>query len=1225
MSTLQHRLSEFLECELLHSLGAYRGAHSKLVELERKLRDDAELSGEQPAAYLAELVTIMREYNHELDHHHDAATPDPHADDARGPTALAPRHPAPMRFPLSGPTRYDDDGDRDEHADVTSDQSLTWIPEVYATAIEALDQAAAASAAGRNEAGESAKPAEPSSLGMFAAALLHNRTEISAARGSGGAESIENRKARFERRREFAEEHEIPSRQFARSLGGFERGGGSDHEKVATTIIHSHLRAQHRRPLSAFILRALVDAHLTMHEVEAYHSVPLREALRQVLAPSRRAEIMLNRTIAINTFVMVAARTTPWVFAEDEDERRQIVEQYDHSWQNIVPARTMWISTQISLLALHRRAYAHALLGKKASAYKDYHKLQHTVRDTARRLRGAPIHVEGALEFLESLDALADQHIGELYRSDRDHRNAQTHFERAFDRLVRLRRDQGQVVILNSRWFVQLQLGLGKSAYELGEHKACMAWYLETWRSLLELIADDSAGEVNDEPIVAALTWLERVVNEPAIHKRDVIAKLAPVVEQIEASHIDPRFTALASEILIRLGHLLFILNLVDGPEAARPAGSRDADNLALRCVRRGALLDPLGTLGVADLLKLEYREILAEAERHDGKKGKKRKGKKAKQARRAGRGAEYARLADQWPGGASPTETLSRGIEYVLLEELRAVMRTCPESSVDAKIARGLMHSLFMHTDSIEARKSQTHEYLVRARTEANIPDQCAAPAIEFACLRRYSSALPILPRPEAFRAHGGGYFLRVLPQTTSGGLGSLGIAVDPGTSFVECLYRADYSPADIDVIVVTHNHVDHASSFEPLLALLHERSKLLERDPDQRRLVIVGNESMRARWTMADPPKGKNGTTYYRFYSLDDEREMRKLERRLNKRVARASEGRAQVTFRALTSKVDEDGRGHSDLSGNASSGFLLTLRDRSTANGDVSLPRSVAFTSDLPSITEKTKWPKVWKRAFEADVLVCHVSSVPLSELRQMAQLDLSKKARASYPHLHEDVSFVLGAWEALNKSDEVGASAVASRLKYAFWLGRDNAGNEDSLIDPVGEGGLGTKAVATGHPYLGGLLVLARAFARCDELRPDGSPRLFVVGELSEELGSFRPKIAHQLNEHLWPLVDPSGQPRAPKSRAVTGDLGLTVLVSGEEHTSERYVGLLCSACALDNDTAPRERFHKPTEIVEVCVKGENEGIFYNCDAHAPVKDTDDPTFLEKLERYDVFGR
>jgi hypothetical protein len=77
-----------------------------------------------------------------------------------------------------------------------------------------------------------------------------------------------------------------------------------------------------------------------------------------------------------------------------------------------------------------------------------------------------------------------------------------------------------------------------------------------------------------------------------------------------------------------------------------------------------------------------------------------------------------------------------------------------------------------------------------------------------------------------------------------------------------------------------------------------------------------------------------------------------------------------------------------------------------------------------------------------------------------------------------------------------------------------------------------------------------------------------------------------------------------------------------VTTGEEAGSR--VEVLCTTCNLDTDRAPEERYHPAHDVYEVCVKGENEGVFYNCLEHDPARQGE-PAFLEQLERFDIFGR
>ncbi|MCP4353372.1 MAG: MBL fold metallo-hydrolase [Desulfobacterales bacterium] len=98
---------------------------------------------------------------------------------------------------------------------------------------------------------------------------------------------------------------------------------------------------------------------------------------------------------------------------------------------------------------------------------------------------------------------------------------------------------------------------------------------------------------------------------------------------------------------------------------------------------------------------------------------------------------------------------------------------------------------------------------------------------------LRRWNSFSPILSwRPSesvkdaelAFQRRirreirGGGYLLKWQ---------GVGIVVDPGHNFIENLYEQGYSIADIDAVVISHDHLDHTADFESIIDLLYQCNK--------------------------------------------------------------------------------------------------------------------------------------------------------------------------------------------------------------------------------------------------------------------------------------------------------------------------------------------------------------------------------------------------------------
>ncbi|HVE69241.1 MAG TPA: MBL fold metallo-hydrolase [Solirubrobacteraceae bacterium] len=1305
MSSVQHRLSDYLQCELYHSLGAYRVANERLAELVERLADaerQRDVLRPDDSNALLQLAKLVSDYNRDLASARHAADEEI-------------RHPVPKALPLTLRGRFsvgDEPGGyelkRIRDDPWRSPGELAWVFDYYSSAIQALNDFVPDTNPGDLEGTER-------ETHMFAVCLTCPRDGTFRPEDLGIAKAA--RLLRYKARRTEA----------ARCLTG-ETG-----VNAVAAIVRANLGTD-ADSLPMFVVRAQAEAHLSMHGVEAWKSLNLggRADLADVQVDWLKRE--LDRCITLQTFVYSASRGAPWIFAEDEREASTVLNDPEFAWQNVVPTRCMWISAQLSLLALHRRAYARALKGDRRSAYNDYYKLQRQIRDTRRRLDGAPIHVDEAHGFLEALDAQAHHHIGELYRADHAHVCALGHFKKAEHRLESLRRETRMTpVLVDSRWYVHLLASRGKAAYEMGHHKQSLGWHLRAWCAFLELLAADTGTEANLSAIKEATEWLDRVRYEPEVRKSDIVRYMRPVVAQLDGITVERRLTALAAEILLRLGHLLFVLNLgADDPEGleaylGRPKGKpfpRKAtdvqmNGLAFFCLQKAAECDPHSTLIGSDLLKIRFRFLKRIARKVSG------------EARQVMTPREMARVEAQWPLGGDNYERLSRATEYLLLstlmereevelarEEVGPARRKAPpapsgephtsagEEDDDREIAEHLILSFLTHTDSINVRKAQAHLYLTQERVADVPPSLDSGPAIELVCMRRYSSAFPLLPRPSAFRALGGGYLVRLHQiQSSDGETRPFGIALDPGADFVENLYRSGYSLSDVDMVIVTHDHVDHLGSLDPLLSLLYARSEILEHqgsEPgehgDAPPIQVLCNRSVRRRYAKVKRLRERN-----KFVALE--------------RFATLDEGQPPEvalpdgwSIVSMSSRA-VDGVGHMDLGANPSYGVCICREGGGP---------SLAITSDVPKPKSGCNWEDVWRPALDADVLVAHLSSVPLTELRQLAKLkpeaviveraaqlaanvvapaaesaaklwegrtegaggleevakleqiardlaatvgwlngerrhleraadveharftgklealadDLKRLAQMAQAAEVEDATrlgdFYTRGREAIEdlvrararlkvdaerlaeiRSQFEGADGTLSgRVEWGLWLRSGYDRKRADLVGAVPDGWLPPQ----GHPYLAGLLAWARAYRRPTEA--SHAPGLFVVGELSEELGSFRRQVATALNDHVFDDAEKDSR------RAFTADIGLRIVVSSEE--GETAVKVQCTNCSLDTDRVPEERFHDPAKVFEVCAKGENEGIFYNCFDHDPAHQ-EDPTFLEQLERYDVFGR
>jgi tetratricopeptide (TPR) repeat protein len=1284
---IQRQLSEYLQCELYHLLGAYGTAESHLGALAKRMEDEggadpynseSDPDDERPgSAALAELVDMAKRHNHQLCWHRYATNPRDRSNPARsgpGEVDSSPaREPLPEKLPLTDIKRFRI-GPRGESVTASrispwaSDEEWNRVPRFYSEAITALESHTPVvdSIDDKYVPGNT----DETNRHNFARSLIAPRDGATDWKREGASEwkkiraardRLDRRLDRYRQRRKLAVQNigssgrpddDGPPLEDEDLCDAYPRD-----ERFLELIINDDL-TDGDESLPVFVLRVQAEAHLSMHAVEAWRGMCLGEHA-QAAGEEERVWLKeeLERSIALSTFAFCVSRTAPWIFAKSEEERLNVVEDVSVAWENMVPTRCMWIASQIGLLSLHRRAYARALKGDPQGAYNDYHKLQRLIRDTKRRVRAAPLHVDGALEFLSGLTAEAHHHIGELYRSEHAHKPALEHFKAASYRLELLRNEStGNEVLTNSRWYVELQISHGKAYYEMGRHKEALFWHLRAWLAFLELLSSETRTETNTEDIEKAIAWLESVKYEPELRKSEISERMRPVVDQLDRITMVGRVGALAAEILLRLGHLLFVLNVgyfdsrednEPNDEAARErvAHERIRSTLAFACLLKASECDPYSTLVGADLLKTRFR--------FNG-------------WRRGPLPAEYQAILEphplkpideHWPRGGDDYERLTRVAEYLMLKSQKPRFEVGEtgrdsgkpmslqerEDEAEALLARDLLLDLFMSTDSINVRKSQIHRFLMRPKVSERLPREHRAPAIEFVCMRRFSSPFPLLPRPAAFRALGGGYFVR-LHGKPGGGEEPYGIVVDPGVDFVENLYRTGYSLSDIDMIVITHDHVDHLGGLDPLLSLLHVRSEVLSKQQgtpppasaaEEGKVTVLTSRGVEQRYKRVKRlvSKKSNDFRFKCFEDLMDESGVLRSDEFL----ADLPEGFEIVAMSSAIGTENEETDGHRDLSGEPSHGLCFRVAE---GNGP-----SVAITSDTPpppdsaSRRRYARWRKTWEPALSADILVVHLGSVPLTELRRM---DMLGKAILCGGEEKDDdcdeFEQLLELQSLLQGADE----HLQGQIEYAQWLRSHVPKGADpvetaSLVGPVPERWLPPPE----HNYLVGLLRWAREYRKrwgpgkfCEDDPPTSEePQgLFVIGELSEELGTMRGKVATRVNDRVFDagrrrkrhderdssISAPIGFPYA-----LTADIGLHACVTTGEEGSAR-VEVLCTTCHLDTDRAPEERYHPAHDVYEVCVKGENEGVFYNCLEHDPARQGE-PAFLEQLERFDIFGR
>jgi hypothetical protein len=1272
-------LEQFLEVEFLHSLGCYRDARLAAEEIDFQGINDVQGALER-----------TRDLNWLLDERRD----DPKRKD---------RHPDPALDPAG---EEDEEGNLPRHElgllldTEECRKRLRRITDFYSTGITALDDLLEAARTQRD------KPPQP--LELFGTCLFWDREPASsnsevnqdfwtrlnrertkekerwaAPLTTGERRRVEGKRARFQERRKAVESALKPK---LTHRGEWPPKKAGRHAEALLAMDLRNPGGEEDCVTPGFVIECLVAAHLRMHAVEQFLSLPFEEAMTMSSVNVDETLQKLQEAEALNTFVYTVSRGMPWLFSTDSAQRQEVFDicregfgaGEDHTHDDDVPEngrrvfKAFWRSQRLALLALHRRAFGHSLrdaLDNEAfndSAFKDFHKLQRLLRVQRRtldeRAEGGTGRVP-PLDFVAGLDALAETHIGDLYRSDHAHPVALKHFCDAIDRLDQLSEDllkrkrqpRGETIfgeleegphtvasyLQDSRWRVHLMMSKGKGFYEAGNLKRSVKWLLKSWSAFLVLLYHEQEGlyektssgrrKLSQAKLVECFADLDGAVrklsvikNDPDFSKPDLERALRPIVVRAQKMDTPPRLGAIASEILLRLGHVLFVLRL-------DAEGEKEQHELASLCLDQANELDDASTLVLADQLKIDHR--------------------RQKQVKPS----TIDSPERQWPYGRGNPEQLIRVIEYDLLRWLATKQkeprsgsdeegseRPVTERGQDRRVARELIAGLLTHTDSINVRQAQVYRFLMQPKRparsispaeswQASGASRCdqvsEEPAIEFICLRRYSSFFPFVPRPSAFRSLGGGYLLR-LHHKDEACPGPFGIAVDPGPDFIDNLYRCGFGLGDVNMVILTHDHPDHSVDLAPILSLLGYRMKHGDdtfkppsrRHEPVRRLLIVGNESVTRQLRFfnkphiseigAGEPKRPDAIQVVSFDEFDGffRETMALRERDEQPEVAIPDQLRLKpvVSIR------------HSDSYGMLAYGFRLSLGE----NGP-----SIGFTGDTggfllqkegeeepweigPYDQHKTMelcgnqtWREHWAPVLDSDVLIPHVSGLPLSQLLVLANDGQPEIDWEGDPQGRKRSEDLRRFWEGLEQT-------IRKQVTFAFWLPQRD-GLVSLPLEPIEAGTRWPK----GHLYLIGLLEFARAYKQERE-RLD-RPGLLLVGELREELGSLRGKIANSLNDEIFEAHASSGD----GCRALTTDIGLRLMI--KRPNGKTQVSVLCSTCDLDNDRTRLERFHPPPEIREVNVKGENEGMFYNCSNHDPSRQAH-PVFIERVERYDVFS-
>jgi hypothetical protein len=155
----------------------------------------------------------------------------------------------------------------------------------------------------------------------------------------------------------------------------------------------------------------------------------------------------------------------------------------------------------------------------------------------------------------------------------------------------------------------------------------------------------------------------------------------------------------------------------------------------------------------------------------------------------------------------------------------------------------------------------------------------------------------------------------------------------------------------------------------------------------------------------------------------------------------------------------------------------------------------------------------------------------------------------------------------------------------------------------------------------YPYHLGIFGIYQLFKKmleyCGKPGQEKEGRIFIIGELPEELSSYRHHIARRLNTIEGNRIDqPTIEVERKRIHAFTGDIGFHLNINPD---GGRIVPKVrCAYCNYNNEMVLKEEnnhYHEPSKIHEVPIKRLNSAMIYLCTEydHYP----EERSFLSRL--------
>ena len=164
----------------------------------------------------------------------------------------------------------------------------------------------------------------------------------------------------------------------------------------------------------------------------------------------------------------------------------------------------------------------------------------------------------------------------------------------------------------------------------------------------------------------------------------------------------------------------------------------------------------------------------------------------------------------------------------------------------------------------------------------------------------------------------------------------------------------------------------------------------------------------------------------------------------------------------------------------------------------------------------VIEDENFERNFRSYYDCNLLIMHISYVPFSELRYLQGITFNGEKNNKKKYIDKEYGELRESLDSIGKNEKY----IADQIGFTHWYRnfRDVCSPEVPVFNKKQ------------HLYLNGTLKFIKRII-------DDNPskeRVIVISEFREEMGSFRNKIAHYINEEL--LEDTA-------THALTGDIGM----------------------------------------------------------------------------------